>query len=149
MTTEQRARVFDILSLLREATTWFGLNLVNSDPASLSWSGLAREKWSEHTAEYAKGRHDALLGKLEKWVEDDVRRGERSLVGAGAEGTVADFFLLAVVEYTAVASGRDWIEGHKVLGEWCERAKVEKWWVGIEGLAGMERDGLKVCGVDV
>ena len=90
-----------------------------------------------------------MLGKLENWVEEDVRRGKRSLIGEEAEGTVADFFLLAVVEYTAVASGRDWIKGHEVLREWCERAKGEKWWAEIEVLSGMERDGLRTCGVGV
>lgn len=143
-TTKQRARVFDIVSLLHEAMTWYGVYLVNSDPNSLSWSGLAREEWSDHTAGYAKRKHDALLEKLEKWIEDDAIGGEgRSLVGEDADCTIANFFLLAVVEY----SGTAWVGEHEVLKGWCERARGQQWWIGVEGLAKMERDGLNNCGV--
>lgn len=141
---EQRARSRDIVSLLADATLAYGLYLMNSDPSTLSWSGIAQSDWSAQTAAHARKRHSFLLSRLEEWVEEDVI-GKRclSLAGEGTSVTIADFVLMACVEYNEENYGKDWVEDHGILRVWVERVKGEGWCVGKEELRRLEMEGFE------
>ena len=140
----QRARTRDILNLLTDAIVWTGVKIIHSDSSSLSWSGLTREQWSETAAKDAQNRVQYYLSRLEEWVTPAIQKGSKSLSGLEVEVTLADFAVMAMVQYQEENIGRDWIAGHKNLREWCERAKQEAWFVSREQLDEMERVGFEV-----
>ncbi|KAH7081434.1 hypothetical protein BKA63DRAFT_599777 [Paraphoma chrysanthemicola] len=142
----QRARTRDILSLLSDAIIWSTVAMIHSNPATTFWSGLTRADMSPATAAHAQKKFDALLSKLERWVERDVVvRKTNSLSGEGADVTFADIALMAQVEYMHEMYGLDWVAEHGVLRVWWERAKGEEWVVKREALLEAERKGEWGC----
>jgi glutathione S-transferase len=141
-TIQQRARSRDILSLLSEAMVWSGVDIFHSDPRTTAFSGLSIEGQSASAAAHGKMKFHKLLEKLEGWVRADVE-GKGTMSLAGGDGvTFADLALMAPVEYFSEVYGREWIEGHGVLGQWYERMKKEEWVVGREKLGEVEESGV-------
>jgi glutathione S-transferase len=142
-TIEQRTRTRDIISLLGDVIILHAQNLIHSDPSSLSWSGLKREDWSAAAAADAARRKHDLLSKLEDWALTDIIKGETpSISGKGAEATLADFVLMAMIQYHEdYFGGKDAIAGHGVLRLWCERAKQQPWFIHFAGLKRLEDGG--------
>jgi len=129
-TPEGRAQTRDILSLLNDAMHWSLVCLINFDAKTTFWSGMKEEDMSSGVAEHAKGKWQFCLGRLEKWLQDDVGK-------VVERNSIAGVVLLAQVEYHEMMYG-DWIEGHAVLREWVERMKGEAWYVESTGLKGVE-----------
>jgi glutathione S-transferase len=138
-TIQQRARTRDAMSLLGEAIVWSVVGMVHSNPATLSWSGLAKEGMSDSAAGHADGKMKMLLGKLEGWV--DEREGCVSLSGKGGDTTIVDVLVMAHVEYIKEVYGVDWVRGHEALTAWCEKVRREEWVIGREDLKRVEESG--------
>jgi glutathione S-transferase len=141
-TIQQRARTRDVLSLLSGAIIWSSVELVHSDPKTISWSGLKQDEMSASAAVNARGKFDGLLSRLENWVQGDViSSGSKSLSGAGEGVTLADLCLMAQVEYMREMYGMDWVGEHGVLRVWCDRTKGEVWVVSRDLLREVEETG--------
>lgn len=139
-TSLQRARTSDIVSNLTDATLWSLIKLIHSQPSTCSWSGLKEDQLSPSASAHGEKKFHALLGRLEKWVEDDVVRKEtKSLTGEGADVTMADVALMAQAEYMREMYGIVWLEGYGVLKGWWERVREEEWVVKREMLDEVER----------
>lgn len=142
---EQRAKTADIMSVFADAMSWSGTSLIHSDLSTLSWSGMSQDQMSASAAVDAKRRFHLYLSRLEGWVESDVIGKEtKSVSGEGANVTLADIVVMTMVMYTEDAYKKDWLEEHGVLRVWCERAKKEAWFVGIEELKRCEEGGWEV-----
>lgn len=140
-TPQRRAQTRDFLSLLNDAMHWSLVYLINSDSKTTFWSGLKEEDMSKRSAEHAKGKWQFYLDRLEQWLQDDAGRLiERT--------TIADFVLLAHVEYHEMMYDADWIQGRTALKKWVESIKAEAWYVESKYLTGIEegRDWRTVLG---
>ncbi|KAJ4299587.1 hypothetical protein N0V90_004833 [Kalmusia sp. IMI 367209] len=90
---------------------------------------------------HAQTKLRSYLAKLERWVRRNVEGGAKSISGDGADVTLADIALMAMVQYMKESYGRNWFRDYRLLRQWCERAKGEKWYVGKEELVKCEEDG--------
>lgn len=144
-TIEQRIRTRDIISLLGDVILFHGQHIINTEPSSLSWSGLKREEWSSVSAARAVGRKHQLLSKLEDLVFTDIIREETpSISGKGAEATLADFSLMAMIQYHEdYYEGKDVIAEHGILRLWCERAMQQTWFINFARLKKLEDEGFE------
>ncbi len=139
---EQRARTRDILNLLTETNIWYVVWLINTVPSTIAWSGITAEQMNATAGEHADKKVDALLSRLESWVEQDVVvDGAKSLTGKGVGVTLADVVLMAHVEYALMMYEIDAVAEHGVLRIWCERAKKERWFVESEELKKVDHGG--------
>lgn len=143
-TPEQRAKTRDVLSLLNDAVFWGGLQLMHSHEYTLTWSGMKREQQSASSATDAKMRKDYYLSRLEGWVQEDIiNKEDLSLSGQGTGGSLADFVLMAMIDYNDEIYGRDFVEEHGVLRVWWERARGAGWYVDKKGLKRLEESNLE------
>ena len=131
-TQEERAKTRDVLSLLADAVMWSSVALIHSNSDTTFWSGLSEDQMSKGAADQAGKKLKGLLERLEKWVEGGKK---------GTSVTLADLCLVAQVEYMRENYGTDWVNGHGVLRDWCDRVMKEGWFVGREDLEGVERSG--------
>ena len=137
--SEERARTRDILSLTTDAILWSGIELMHSNPATTSWSGLTVDEMSSSAAAQAARKFDMLLTRLERWVEEAaVQDVGTSIAGAGASVTMADIVLMAQVEYIKMCYGTDWLSGHDVLRRWYDTGIKARWYVGTTSLRSVE-----------
>jgi glutathione S-transferase len=138
-TVQQRARTRDGVSLLNDVMVWSTVGMVHSNRATVSWSGLSEEGMSGSAAHHADGKVDALLKRLEGWIEEDGK-GCRSLSGEGGDVTVLDVVVMSM-EYIREVYGEDGLGGNEVLKGWWEKLRVAEWVVGKEELKKVEESG--------
>jgi glutathione S-transferase len=139
-TVQQRARTRDAVSLLNDVVCWGAVDMVHSNAATLSWSGMKGEEgMSASAAEHARAKVDGLLAKLDGWVKES---GEeyRSLSGRGADVTVLDVVVMSL-EYLREMYGEEGLGGHAVLKAWWERLRGAEWVVTREDLKKDEESG--------
>jgi glutathione S-transferase len=135
-TVQQHARTRDGLSLLNDVTCWSAVDMVHSNAATLSWSGLNEEGMSMSAAEHARGKVDMLLGRLDGWVKESGQKCG-SLSGRGGEVTILDVAVMSL-EYLQEMYGEDGLGGHVVLKGWGERLRGAEWVVSREELKEVE-----------
>jgi glutathione S-transferase len=138
-TVQQRARTRDGLSLLNDVTCWSAVDMVHSNAATLSWSGLNEEGMSMSAAEHARGKVDMLLGRLDGWVKESGQKCG-SLSGRGGEVTILDVAVMSL-GYLQEMYGEDGLGGHVVLKGWWERLRGAEWVLSREELQKVEESG--------
>ncbi|KAF2726982.1 hypothetical protein EJ04DRAFT_517543 [Polyplosphaeria fusca] len=142
----QRARTRDIVALINDAIVFSGFHAYNTSEQTLAFSGMKKEEMSEGNARFAVMRGSRMMGKIESLVKEDLEKGCRSLSGEGQGGTLADFAVMAVVDYMESQYGTsilDTFGGCGVLKRWCEEARGQSWFVGTEECAKLEKEGFE------